>query len=273
MAVTTAVLPATNLTTTSATPATGIASLLGSANSSSAPQALGTLTQFQISGAYGTVTFAFTGTFDGSVWFPVAAELAADRTPQNGTIAPADNLTATYLINSAGLVGVRLSVSAIASGTLVVTAQSGSYVGVPTISSSAVTTYGAITATSLTASGLIKSTSPTAGIGYATGAGGAVTQSTDKSTTVVSNTITTAITMNAANLAAATIVGFTFTNSSIAATDSVIVTHQSAGTGGAYTFNAFPGSGSAVISVRNNTAGGLAEAIVLRVTVIKAVSA
>lgn len=121
--------------------------------------------------------------------------------------------------------------------------------------------------------GLISSSSPTGGIGYATGAGGAQTQSTDKTTTVVSNTITTAITCNNANLAAATVVSFTFTNSSIAATDTVLVTHQSAGTSGAYTFNAFPGAGSAVISIRNNTAGGLAEAIVLRVTVIKSVSA
>jgi len=144
----------------------------------------------------------------------------------------------------------------------------------PTIASPTLTTpvLGVATATSITASGLIKSTSPTTGIGYATGAGGAQTQATSKATTVVSNTITTAITMDAANLAAATIVSFTFTNSSIAATDTVVVTHQSAGTSGAYTFNAFPGSGSAVISVRNNTAGGLAEAIVIRVTVIKSVS-
>ena len=126
---------------------------------------------------------------------------------------------------------------------------------------------------SLTATGSMKSSSPTLGIGYATGAGGAQTQATSKSTTVVSNTITTAVTMNNASLAAATIVSFTFTNSSIAATDTVLVTHASGGTSGAYTCNAFPGSGSAVISVRNNTAGALAEAIVLRITVIKSVSA
>ncbi len=132
---------------------------------------------------------------------------------------------------------------------------------------------GVATGTSLAATGLISSSSPTTGIGYATGAGGAQTQLTDKSTTVVSNTITTAITMNNAALNAATTVSFTFTNSAIAATDTVICTHQSAGTSGAYTVNAFPGAGSAVISVRNNTAGNLSESIVLRVTVIKSVSA
>lgn len=125
----------------------------------------------------------------------------------------------------------------------------------------------------LAAPGLISSSSPTGGIGYATGAGGAVTQATDKTTGATSNTITTAVTLNNASLAAATIVAFTFTNSAIAATDTVVVTHQSAGTSGAYTLNAFPAAGSAVISIRNNTAGALAEAIVLRVTVIKSVSA
>ncbi len=140
----------------------------------------------------------------------------------------------------------------------------------PTLTTPAI---GVATGTSLAVTGLLTSSSPTAGIGYATGAGGAQTQATDKSTTVVSNTITTAITLNAASLAASTTVSFTFTNSAIAATDTVIVTHQSAGTSAAYNLNAFPGTGSAVISVRNVTLGALAEAIVLRVTVIKAVSA
>ena len=132
---------------------------------------------------------------------------------------------------------------------------------------------GVATGTSLAVTGLLTSSSPTAGIGYATGAGGAQTQATDKSTTVVSNTLTTAITMNAAQLNAGVTVAFTFTNSTISSTDTVICAHQSAGTSGAYTVNAFPGTGSAVISVRNNTAGNLSEAIVLRVTVIKSVSA
>lgn len=130
---------------------------------------------------------------------------------------------------------------------------------------------GVATGTSLATTGLIKS-SGTAGIGYATGAGGAQTQATDKSTGVTSNTITTAITMNGAALNLDTAVSFTFTNSTIAATDTVLVTHQSAGTSGAYVCNAFPGAGSAVITVRNVSTGNLSEAIVLRVTVIKSVS-
>lgn len=130
---------------------------------------------------------------------------------------------------------------------------------------------GVAAGTSLAATGLIKS-SGTAGIGYAAGAGGAQTQATSKSTTVVSNTITTAITMHNANLAADTAVSFTFTNSTIEATDTVLVTHESGGTSAAYNCNAFPGAGSAVVTVNNLSAGALAEAIVLRVTVIKSVS-
>lgn len=141
------------------------------------------------------------------------------------------------------------------------------YVG-PSYSS----TYAQFASTGTTFPASVVSSGPTGGIGYTTGSGGAQTQATSKSTAVTSNTVTTAITMNAASLAAATVVSFTFTNSAIAATDTVIVTHSSGGTGGAYTTTAFPAAGSATIYVRNNTAGALAEAIVLRVTVIKSVS-
>ncbi len=133
---------------------------------------------------------------------------------------------------------------------------------------------GALTGvTTLSASSTVLSSGPTGGIGYTTGAGGAQTQLTDKTTTVVSNTVTTAITLVNSALAADAIVSFTFTNSAIAATDTVLVAHQSAGTSGAYVFNAFPGAGSAVISVANRSAGSLSEAIVIRVTVVKSVSA
>ena len=145
----------------------------------------------------------------------------------------------------------------------------------PTIKASVSLTtpvIGVATGTSLAATGVITS-SGTAGIGYATGAGGAVTQATSKATGVTLNKITGAITMNAAALAAATIVSFTLTNSTIAATDTVICEHQSGGTSAAYAINAFPAAGSAVISVRNNTAASLSEAIVVRFTVIKTVSA
>lgn len=181
----------------------------------------------------------------------------------------------TTLTDSAGkILSAALNTVAVAQGGTGVTASTGTVAVVLSTTPTLVTpVLGVATGTSLAVSGLLTSSSPTAGIGYVTGAGGAQTQSTDKSTTVASNTLTTAITMNNAALNAGVTVGFTFTNTTIAATDTVICTHQSAGTSGAYTANAFPSAGSAVISVRNNTAGNLSEAIVLRVTVIKSVSA
>lgn len=97
-----------------------------------------------------------------------------------------------------------------------------------------------------------------------TGAGGTVTQLTDKTTGVALNTqIGKIVTINAA-LGAATIVSFTFTNSQITSTCNLHFEHVSGGTAAAYTIAAFPGTGSAVVSIRNNTAGSLSEAIVLR---------
>jgi hypothetical protein len=147
--------------------------------------------------------------------------------------------------------------------------------GTQTLAAKTLTTpvIGVATGTSLAVTGLLTTSSPTAAFGFATGAGGAETQATDKSTTVVSNTNTTAITMNGAELAAGASVSFTFTNSAVATTDQLIVTHQSAGTIGAYVFSAFPGAGTSTINVRNVTAGALSEAIVIRVSILKAVSA
>jgi hypothetical protein len=106
--------------------------------------------------------------------------------------------------------------------------------------------------------------------GYGAGAGGTVTQGTDKATAVTLDTRCGTITMNAAALADATTVSFTLTNSQIAATDVVILNHASAGTAGAYTLNAQAAAGSASINVRNVSGGSLSEAIVLRFAVIKA---
>lgn len=119
----------------------------------------------------------------------------------------------------------------------------------------------------------IASASATLGVGYMTGAGGAVTQATNKATGVTLNKVCGEITMNGAALAAATIVSFTLTNSAIAATDTLILNHVTTGTRGAYTLNAQCAAGSAVIYVRNNTAGSLSEAIVIRFAVIKGVTA
>ena len=115
----------------------------------------------------------------------------------------------------------------------------------------------------------------TAGIGYATGAGGTVTQASNKTTGVTLNTIVGQITMNNASLAAATEVVFVVTNSAVGASDAIIVNHGSVGASdddylvgvGAVA------AGSFSIVVANLSVGSLAEAIVINFAVIKGVSA
>ena len=109
--------------------------------------------------------------------------------------------------------------------------------------------------------------------GYITGEGGAVTQATSKSTAVTLNKKCGTVTLNNAALAADAIVTFTLTNSTIAATDVVVLNHASAGTAGKYALNAQAAAGSASINVTNISAGSLSEAIVVRFAVVKAVTA
>lgn len=121
--------------------------------------------------------------------------------------------------------------------------------------------------------GAIKS-SGTGGIGYGSGAGGAVVQGTSKSTGVTLDKVCGTITMHNAELAAAAIVSFTVTNATVAATDVVIIQHDSVATLGKYLVSANTmAAGSFNVTVTNISAGNLSEAIVLRFAIIKAVIA
>jgi hypothetical protein len=111
------------------------------------------------------------------------------------------------------------------------------------------------------------------GLGYATGAGGTVTQSTSKSTGVTLNALCGQITMNNASLNNNTLVSFVLTNSKIAATDVIILNHVSGGSNiGKYGLNGRCGSGSATIDVIQYTGGSLSEAIVIRFMILKGVT-
>ena len=139
-----------------------------------------------------------------------------------------------------------------------------------------VTTFPAVvsvTGNVLTSAGNVLVTGGTGGVGYTAGAGGTVAQSGNKSGGVTLDKQSGAITMQATNLGAATIVSFVLTNSTIGANDLLVLQHQSGGTLGAYTLNAACAPGSATIYVRNNTAGGLSEALVIRYAVIKGATA
>lgn len=111
-------------------------------------------------------------------------------------------------------------------------------------------------------------------VGYSTGTGGTVTQATNKSTGVTLNKRCGQITLNNDSLAAAAEVSFTLTNSTIAATDVVMVCIGSGATAGAYNVQCDAvAAGSCRISVGNMSSGSLSEAIVLNFVVIKSVNA
>ena len=131
---------------------------------------------------------------------------------------------------------------------------------------------GAATGTSLSTTGN-QVISGTGKQGYATGAGGTVTQNTSKATAVTLSKSTGQITLNAAALAADTTVSFTLTNTVIEAGDILVMNHISGGTAGSYLLNAQSAAGSASVNVRNITTGSLSEAIVIAFAVIKAVTA
>lgn len=122
--------------------------------------------------------------------------------------------------------------------------------------------------------GSIKSDSATAGIGYATGAGGTVTQATSKATGVTLNKVVGKITMHNAALAAGAEVSFSLTNSTIVLGDAVYVHHSGLGTAGAYFAQCTAVSGGGcTITVTNLSGGSLSEAIELTFFVLKGVTA
>ena len=133
---------------------------------------------------------------------------------QSGTTKQVTN---ALLFTNATLVAPALGT--VASGNISACTSTGMVLTTPVI--------GAATGTSLTTTGAIVSTG-TAGVGYATGAGGTVTQGTSRTTGVTINKRCGAITMFSA-AGSATAATFTVTNSTISAND-VIILNQASGT-------------------------------------------
>lgn len=139
-----------------------------------------------------------------------------------------------------------------------------------------------ITTSTITGAGIVStlgvtSSSATAGIGYATGAGGTVTQITSRITGVTINKTSGTITTDTTSLAAEVSAAFIVTNSTVAIGD-VIVLSQRSGAVGLMTDLSVSTvtAGSFTINVmNNNAAAGIAEtgAIIINFAVVKAVSA
>ena len=106
-------------------------------------------------------------------------------------------------------------------------------------------------------------------IGYSTAAQGTVTQATSKSTGVTLNKSAGRITMNGALLAAGAAASFTLTNSLISVNDTIIVCVSGGGTAAAYTaYVSSLAAGSAVLTLRNLSAGDLSEAVIVNYAII-----
>ena len=135
----------------------------------------------------------------------------------------------------------------------------------------------AVTTAKLAATNEYISTSPTGnGIGYGTGAGGAVTQTTNRTTGVTVNTLSGTITTNTTSLAAEGSADFVVTNSEVAIGDVIVLSIRSGETSGGTILSVQDvAAGSFAIRVHNgNVASGTAEtgAILINFAVIKAVS-
>ena len=192
---------------------------------------------------------------------PVATSQAgADVLPiVQATTSTTKQLSITALFTSPALVTPALGT--VASGNISACTSTSMVMVTPVI--------GAATGTSLAATGAITS-SGTAGIGYTTGAGGAVTQITSRTTGVTLNKTTGAITLVSA-AGSATAATFTVTNSTVAATD-VIILNQKSGTDLYDLMVTAVASGSFNISFRT-TGGSTTESPVFNFAVIKGVAA
>jgi hypothetical protein len=190
---------------------------------------------------------------------PVATVInAADIVPfvQAGTTK---SISKTLLFTSPTLVTPALGT--VASGVISACTSTSMVMVTPVI--------GAATGTSLAATGAITS-SGTAGVGYATGAGGTVTQATSRTTGVTLNKTTGAITMFSA-AGTTTAATFTVTNSTVAATD-VIILNQKSGTDLYDLMVTAVAAGSFNLTFRT-TGGTTTETPVFNFAVIKAVAA
>ncbi len=127
-----------------------------------------------------------------------------------------------------------------------------------------------ISAGGLTAVGAILSSAPTAGVGYSTGAGGAVTQATSRTTGVTLDKVCGSIELVSA-AGSALYQSFTVTNSTVAATDIIQVCQKS---GADKHIIAVTAVAAGSFEITFATTGGLTvEQPVFNFAVIKAVDA
>lgn len=125
----------------------------------------------------------------------------------------------------------------------------------------------------LAVAGTLASTSATAALGYATGAGGAVTQATNASTGVTLSKPCGQITTVALTTAGAAEEAFVVTNTLVDANDIVVVSTTYAGGGKPIVSVTNTGAGVFTVNITNVSAAALDAVLVVNFAVIKGVVA
>ncbi len=223
--------------------------------------------KFTVAGSSGNTAIAGTLSCVGATTIDVASANAL-AVGNNGATNPvlqvdsntANQATGVKVTGAAAAAGV--AVAAISSGTnenLTIDAK-----GSGTITLNGTGTGGVTTPRSL------KSTGPTAGVGYGTGAGGTVTQGTSRTTAVTCDKVVGAITLVSA-AGSTTPFSFTVNNSTVAATD-VIIVNQKSGTDKYDIDVTAIGAGSFQLTL-NTKSGTTTEQPVFNFAVIKGVAA
>ena len=135
------------------------------------------------------------------------------------------------------------------------------------------TTVLQVNATSFVSAFGLTSSHATTGIGYSTGAGGAVTQITSAATAVTLNKVCGQITTVALTTAAAAEEAFVVNNSVVDANDVVVVSTTYAGGGKPVVFVTNVGAGVFTVNISNVDAAALNAVLVVNFAVIKCVVA
>jgi hypothetical protein len=120
-------------------------------------------------------------------------------------------------------------------------------------------------------SGNVLVTNP-AGLGYGTGAGGTVTQATNKNTGVTLNKPSGQIITSNSALPAGAIAGFQFNNTLLASTDVLVLSIVTPNTGTYQTWVYYSTAGYCFIAIKHNSGTSLSDAVTINFAIIKGVT-